>query len=288
MVIEYLTDYRTQLRELVKTPADLFEPLIYWQLRTAMVASQAQAALNAMFFPTPHNPSRLIGHHPLTTAVGGLEGIVVIAANPGYSADGNVEELAFRATPGGNIDFCRSFFDAAADITKNIQWWRSVVKFAHKAATGEEVDDVNQLWAWANDSGLVGSVDLIPFHSSNDGITGLIESSQPQHDREMRDALRLTASEALKMVLRLRPKVVIIVSDAGRHLADEILGGEYEEFTCTVTNQWGDQFQYKIRHIESNGTHIVMRPGQLFSRQAGMGALQNSFAEKIFEMQWLR
>jgi hypothetical protein len=286
MVIEFLDDYGILLDQ-INEREQLFDLLLDWQTSdlNRERAMEAQDEINATFFCEEDSPRRLVSNHPLTTAVGGLQGLVVIAANPGYDVERNQEEMQFRATAEGNRDFCQSFFGAAAELTQQISWWRAVAKFAFAAMTGEETNRLGDLWQWAHATGCLGSVDLVPFHSASDGITGLIQSPNPMDNIDVRLALRNTARQTLNMVLRLQPQAVVIASSAGTRIIEEILAGmAYQDHLCPVGNDWGDMFQYKVRHYVSNETHIFLRPGQLFSKKAGLGGLQGVLATKIYEL----
>jgi hypothetical protein len=87
------------------------------------------------------------------------------------------------------------------------------------------------------------------------------------------------------MVLRLQPQVVVVASSAGTRIAEEVLvGAAHQDHICPVENAWGDVFHYRVREYVRNGTHIFLRPGQLFSKNAGLGGLQEVLATTIYDL----
>ena len=115
--------------------------------------------------------------HPPTVVVGGTKGILIIAANPGFNDELNAKEAIFRQTENGNEEFCSQFFTHKfREHVKKIPWWISVSKFA-QAAYADQVHDDSLDWAA---TGLVGAIDLVPFHSKKDGITRKLYSTSPQ------------------------------------------------------------------------------------------------------------
>ena len=168
--------------------------------------------------------------------------------------------------------------------------WRNV---RDKKAKNRTILGINHLWTWAHDSKKIGVVDLVPFHSRSDGITGLIipgpnDNKLEKGKKAMKLALHAAALETFRMVLRLRPQVVVVASKAGAVIADEILRkpnsgfGQCEDVICTITedSDWKHAHQYHLHHFVSrydpgqSATHVLTIPNQLFSNQAGLGKVR--------------
>jgi hypothetical protein len=298
--VNYLREYRAELRKVadelrsIATPearkADiLYDAILGWQSQRTD-CREAQDEINRICaLPATRE---LQSAHPPTTAIGSFGHLVVIAANPHYHEDRNKNEIRYRVTQGKSKEWCRDFFTEAKPLTKDLAWWNSVVEFAHMALAGPECERPADLWEWAA-RGFVGAVDLVPFHSSADGVTQLIDCKPSKKSRaespdaaSIRDELRETAMETLKMVLAFRPRVLIIASKAGCTLASKLFDRrDAEDFWCDVHTDWV-KYQYKIRHLRpapGDRTHVFTMPSQLFSAQAGRGKLQPVLAQEIHE-----
>jgi hypothetical protein len=288
-VIEYLEAYSAQL-DLVQNVEQLYGDLLNWQWAQHTLdgqwvqdtlGCQAQNELNNEFFAAQNAAQlRLRWENPPTTAVGGFNGIVTVAANPGFDDElGNAAEIQIRATPDGNRAFCESFFDAenAGQLTHEISWWQSVARFCHAALEVVQPLPIDDLWEWAAATHCVGGVDLVPFHSARDGVTPLIRNTPriDNHRANIKWALRSAGKSTFRMVLRLKPKVIFVASAAGTEIAEEVLEDLpdviSEHLLCSsATSDWGHELSYRLRWHQVGETHVVTMPHQLFSGQAGI------------------
>jgi hypothetical protein len=301
--VKYLRDYRAELTKVANKLGSkvnqeerkaniLYDAILHWQSKRTD-CRDAQDEINQVC--SLSGTRELKSDHPPTTAIGSFGNLVVIAANPHYHEGRNEKEITYREVQGKNMEWCRDFFTTAKEHTKDLTWWISVVKFAHIALEGRKCKQPEDLWDWASRE-FVGAVDLVPFHSSADGVTKLIECKPSNKSREknpdaacIRDELRETAIETLKMVLAFKPRVLIVASKPGFNIASKIFDRKYaEDFWCTSDADWV-RYQYKIRHFRPAGrasgarTHVFAMPSQLFSAQAGRGKLQPELAAKIYE-----
>ncbi len=270
--IEYLEAYSREL-DSVHTVHRLYGHILNWQRDQNALGVEAQKEINHTFFRNPKGVTLRLRHeNPPTTSVGGFNGIVAIAANPGYDETANAHEIAFREAPEGNRNFCESFFGEAGHLTKKMRWWKPMAHFCRAALLGEGDGPLalDALWSWAAASGCIGSVDLVPFHSQGDGVTRLIETKPSLHtdSANLKRALRNAGKSTFQMVLRLQPRVVFVASAAGAQIAEEVLSEDpavesHNLLRSTQLSVWGHQLSYQLRRHRVGNTHIITMPLQL-------------------------
>jgi hypothetical protein len=166
---------------------------------------------------------------------------------------------------------------------------RIEARFSHAALKGGEPLAKDDIWAWAAKNHSVGAVDLVPFHSQNDGVTRLIVKQPVRNNFKgnLERALRNAGKSAFRMVLRLRPRVVFIASAAGTQIAEEVVRDittkESRDLRCSKeTSVWGHVLSYQLRWHRVGKTHVITMPLQLFSGQKGpIRKLQTPIALEI-------
>lgn len=252
-------------------------------------------------------PQWLRHDHLPTTAVGSFKGVVLVAANPHYSAKRNALEIAFREqSEQNNRQFCERFFTVWAEHLLGVKWWCNAIEFAYQVMVGESDDpDVHALIDWAARDKLVGGVDLVPFHSTADQITHGLRT-QPKagaRGEALRIALRGAALETLRMtVLRLQPRVVLVASRSGaflasqlgRQLVNENLAVAEPNLKCVFDDtialskvlawprhQTHELHHFRVDHTSGRSTLLLTLPAQLFSMQAGLSAMRPVLAKTI-------
>ena len=314
--LKYAEDYAAMLDVVACDHPDslsFYEALCNWQQDNSERAKKCINHLNETLSLMGDN--QLVPEHPPTTAVGGFKGLVVVSANPGFKiretqknnklAD-NREEMRIRKTK--NLAFCRDFFSShdseLLNYTQGIQWWQRVGKFAYTLLKGEPAPtEKAALWQWASYGELLGGVDLVPFHSTSDGITpAILKGKKRQEPAASIEAVRRIAKATLKMVINdLQPKIVVVTSKAGSILAQELLTAEGHtgtemRFECVgkvpldfkSETKWQDGHIYLPRfyQIDRSGgqsTVILLFPMQLFSNRGGHQSFNQQLAQGIHD-----
>lgn len=310
--IDYLTAYAELLRR-TDTADQLYSKVLDWQFAQSATPNPGAVAPGAhvqrtiseryLRMPRHHigvlDRSWLQHDHLPTTAIGGFKGLVVVAAMPSWNAKINSEEMRHRgASPVANRDFCESLFGVHANHASKLGWWRRVARFAYRVMEGcEPPNDVDLLLEWAA-KGMIGSVDLVPFHCQNDRLTGIVADGQRRRVADpLLGALYTTAFETLRMASRLGPKAILVASRSGAYLASELAseikaersGDLVVEFNDTVEirNQRWPWFQkvhlhrYVLPSGHGGATTMYTMAGQVFSTQANLTKMHASLAAAI-------
>jgi hypothetical protein len=235
-------------------PAWQVETLPQWQA----VCTDLNASLGL------EGDTALLPHIP-TSYVGSLAGLVVAAANPGWSARRNrLEHDGRRISVERNRAFVRDFFWHYPHVTGGTSgWWTRVLRLngqARRDALGMQLRG-RELWRHAHTSRwAVGGLDLVPFHSVRDGITPLLMRAET----DAAQLLREVALQSLRMCLRLKPRLLLIASKSGAELFDSLKGGlgtlQHQQFTAKRSSLWFDADLYRAA-----GTRILVLPRQVFS-----------------------
>ncbi|QRF63263.1 hypothetical protein [Variovorax paradoxus] len=227
--LDYLASYKQRL-DAVDEPQQLWNDLLDWQYQEHTSSATAgelptgrhvQRKISEVLLAPVRNEGRLRDEHLPTTATGGFRGLVVLCANPHFNEARNALELELRHSQEANRDFCMAPFTKHLAYFQGSNWWRSVVRFAHTCLA--QPTPPTDVWQWACD-GHVGAVDLVPFHSSEDRITGLLQSAPRLLDDRgrLRAALAAAAESTVRMVVRLQPKVILAASRTGAVLATHL------------------------------------------------------------------
>lgn len=307
----YLQEYAAKL-DAVGSVDDLWTKVLPWQhdehFQHPKRGQHVQRFISRELQKMPHDDEAgrpenfkrqwLRYDHLPTTAVGGFNGLVVVAANPGYSQKSNDKEMGWRKDHDGNVEFCRDLFSKHAMHVSGIAWWMRVARFAFTAMTGEDAVERKQpysrLLQWAQ-QGHVGAVDLIPFHSQSDELTGLVRSGR--NDAGLAGSLYQVSRSTLAMVMRLRPKVVLVTSRSGAYMAELLaadlqmedrgdLQVDFDHVVDVDGMKWPRSHSWTLkRHqldpTEGTQTLLYTMPGQLFSTRAMLQEMQLPLAKLI-------
>lgn len=267
-------DYEQQLAALVH-PDQVHSQLADWlwinRDRVSAVISDLNEALEL------EGAHQFQAHIP-TLAVGHIEGLVLVSANPGFNVDANALENAFRTSSvDNNREFCADFFNVFPQQVGANGWWSRALSFALRVQMGEvemaPQPNPAQRWDWIRarpplpSGGLAGvaNFDLLPFHSTSDGfrlMTGPLAAQA---------LLRRLAVATLRMVVNLNPapRLIFIASASGKHLMDE----HHEDFgLAPVARRDAAPYDAHFRqyvHLES-GRNIVTFGRQLFAGNFAM------------------
>lgn len=206
-----------------------------------------------------------------TIGVGGFEGLVVLGVNPGWRADLNAKEDGFcRRSKEDYVDLKLGFFRRHPQVVGlHIQWWAQALSFAPLLdAWRDRFPDSTGIerWEHAHISRLVGGWELIPFHSSPDGVTPLLFSDNWFHE---------CALESMQALERLKPKMILIASKAGSQIAAKFLHPELQWSEALLGN---GRLRSKLsRAVTSSGLEIIA-----LSRQ--LSAPRNSTNDQLITM----
>ena len=280
--MSYLLDYIKQLKN-VEAEADIYGPVLDWQLKQLNQGVQANcvAQLNQDLGFLPGSPYLLQPAHIPTTAIGSLRGLVVISANPAYDAELNRLEHDARVA-GDNAAFCRYIFRTyPALLRRTIRYWTQVMGVWRLAFLPMQphLENGHARWIRAhNEDWAIGGVDLIPFHSSKDGVT-------PRLGPNGHEQLREVALETLRMVCRLpaevrdgdhmRGRLVLVASNLGNQLVNRLAANKE-----VVKIPWANATYGMTAYRGANDNLIISVPYQIFSRQPG-GYTHAAFAAPL-------
>ena len=215
--IHYLQAYIGQL-DGVRDEDDVYRALSDWHFATRNALVQAMHGLNAEL---GLQGAYRLQAHMATTAIGRLSGeIVVISANPGYSAKKNPLEDAHRSRhPDANRNLCRQFFARYQCVCRGRSpYWTAVMRFLEFYWNDGVKEAPVHRWARAARQDELGGIDLLPFHSNGDNITRHL------HGVHVQPLLREVAQATLAMALRLAPRFLLVASPAGHELISDLLG----------------------------------------------------------------
>ena len=273
----YLIRYIDQLND-VSSQEQVYSKLSNWHFATKTESIEATQDLNGCL--------RLVdlyqlSPHIATTAIGQLDEIVIVSANPGYSnkpvkthprkLSKNALEDAYRSfSKEQNADFCRNFFHCYRDICcGSSPYWTKVINLlelygrARREVLPAQKVNVKPI------TQAFGGLDLLPFHSTKDGITRHLMGKNAV------PLLRQVALATLAMALRLAPKLLIITSRSGQQLMHELLERTQESpaLAGAIVEEMHLEAQYPYNLVRAwnvslqpgQSTTIVTFPYQIFS-----------------------
>ena len=107
---KYLDAYRNQLGA-VQTTVDLYDRLYrwHWEQIESGNAAHTQQMINRVLLGEGNEDKSLEPAQPPTTAIGGLEGLVIVSANPHYDAERNARNSRFVAAGRETASFANHF-----------------------------------------------------------------------------------------------------------------------------------------------------------------------------------
>jgi hypothetical protein len=287
--IDYLDSYVQQL-DLVRTPADVYGRLSDWHVDTRQALAAAVEDINAsLHLAGPY----ALQTHMATTAIGRLDGeIVVVSANPGFSAGPNALEDAYRGQGAAqNRAFSEGFFSEYPRVCATYSpYWRMVMRLYEHYAGEAAAPDTPALWARMADRPQIGGIDLLPFHSTKDGITPFLMG--PGADPH----LRRVALATLAMAIRLSPGVLLVTSRPGQTLIASLFAQQdpdqphVQARVLAPDAAWPAPYhliQAWEATVPGGATRIVSFPYQVFSgsfRARQFGYEPKGFAERIRDL----
>lgn len=187
---------------------------------------------------------------------GSRNGLLVLAANPGWRTDLNALEDAYcRRSADHYNDLMLNYFSRHPVVVgRRINWWSKPFWFVRLLPNGSErfgsPSGAADRWRRAHESKLIGGWELFPFHSSSDGFTPLVPKV---------DWLRALIVESVRAALRFSPQVLFVASKAGWKLVRHHLLPELP---------WQDQVlggKTPISYTKNGSTEIIAIGKQIFS-----------------------
>lgn len=277
--IGYLQRYIDQLNQ-VTSQDQVHGQLADWHFATRPELAAAMQDLNASL---GLQGAYQLRPHIATTAIGRLDReIVVVSANPGYSdrpvagnpgkQSKNAMEDAYRsASKEQNAGFCRHFFGRYREVAGGSSpYWTRVMGFLEVYRLGH-VPAVRpasrELWRNTAQAGVLGGLDLLPFHSTSDAITPHL------HGARAEPKLRDVAVATLAMALRLKPKMILVSSGPGQQLMSELMSqadvngplGQFAIESCPVNEEAAPYDRLRAWKVDGGATLVVTFPYQIFS-----------------------
>jgi hypothetical protein len=264
-LLAFLEDYIACLQQ-IQSAEDAYDLLPSWQSanvgRWDEVRPHLNTALNL-------EGDRAFAQHVPTTFVGRLDGWVVVAANPGWSAVANGLEDAFRRTTAAhNAEFIRGFFQEYPTVTHRTNpTWSRVLRLYAQAHVEPQIPNLRgvRLWTHAHQEDWpIGGLDLIPFHSAKDGITSLL-LEPPNPTAEM---MRIVAIETLRLGVRLAAERLIVTSGPGLVLLEQVASAGHlgaHDVLNLPANETGCWFDARHYAFPGRGGRVVTLSRQVFS-----------------------
>lgn len=264
--MNYLHEYITQLN-LCNTAEDVYGQLLDWQQEHKAAVSGTAGSLNSRLkFNGKKDCFKFREVAMATTAVGSLHGIVLVAANPGWSDNG--AELKMRTrSPADNKKFCESFFEMKETVAAKA-WWTKAIKFALQVHGAPAVDSLQgdpMAYMQANGERFpLGCIDLVPLHSSRDGFSSRLFNRKLNSAEEL---LKVTSLASLRLALRLQPKLIVVASSAGAKLVDRYKDClSLKEIDSVHLSRETDFGGIKLRMFHGpHNTRLMTFPRQVFS-----------------------
>lgn len=174
-------------------------------------------------------------------AIGGLTGVLLLSANPGWRKDLNTLEDAYcRQSPGAYVQLMRRFFKLHPGVVgERVSWWNSAIPWV-KLLPGWESRfgsfQAGARWERADQTGLIGGWELFPFHSDKDGLSGLMDEVP---------WLRQCALESVRAAIRVSPEVLFIASKRGWQLTRmDLLANESWRDSTIGTGRYRTRISY--------------------------------------------
>lgn len=289
----YLVDYIEQL-ESVHDRHGLFSQLLPWQnANHNELMAQAQKLNQAFKFEQPGRQPYMFRNHVATTAVGALGGLLIVAANPGWSEASNSRENAYRSeNPTTNELFSRHFFaqypEKVGDFVVNgnllglSDWWTKALRFALRVYGAPQAElESRAVWDFAvtNQHRFpVGGLDLVPLHSARDGFSGhLLKVQLTEHEMLLRD----TSLASIRLALRIAPDLVFVASSTGTRLVSKYAN----DLGVSLVEDWlPEVLTTPFSHLASlyrqgQGTKVLCFRRQVFSG--------STFLPRGFTQRWM-
>lgn len=297
---KYLLDYIDAVNN-IRCEDHIYGELANWQYCENMSGRQSRAAQGINQKLNFRVRTTLRGDHPATTAVGRLDGLVIISSNPGFTWRNELEAAYRQISPANNALLCRRLFGTYPNVVRKagsvegrnrrtVAYWTKALKIYQLAMRNKDVpgNDAPSLRYWdlaanaAEDEApdwVLGGVDLFPLHSNQDGVSeNMVANGQY-------NLLREVGFSTLRMLLRLpRPvnspfakRVLLVSSSAGAKLVRE-LGHD-------IVGKWRDVGPVMWHmQIARAGEHAVILsiPYQVFSFSFPRGWDRNRFAQEIW------
>lgn len=203
-------------------------------------------------------------------AIGGLKGVLILSANPGWREDLNALEDSYcRLSPEKYTELMFRFFKMHPEVVgERIKWWNTALSWVQLLDNWESrFGDLNSgdKWDMADQTSLIGGWELFPFHSSKDGMSSLM-GEVPW--------LRRCAIESVKAAIRVEPEVLFVASKRGwQFIRLQVL----DEANWLDASVGSDRFETSISYARlGSNTEVITIARQIFA------APRNFTNEEVF------
>ena len=191
-------------------------------------------------------------------SVGSLKGLVILAANPGWSEKANALEDAYcKASPEQYIDILLNFFKTHPKVVgERVRWWSGPIGFYNELFDEKSKFTAMtsiQKWNAISEKRMLGGWELFPWHSSKDGISAQIHTTPWLHE---------LAKESIRALLRVNPKAILVASKAGSDLIRHDLLKDIKWLDSTM----GSKTKVAIAYSKlDSGTELIVIQRQIFA-----------------------
>lgn len=190
--------------------------------------------------------------------VGSSSGMVVLAANPGWSQEDNEREDAYcRTSPAHYEDLIFNFFDTHPKVVgRRVRWWSGPINFSRELILPTDnllPESAETKWKTAYSSRLLGGWELFPWHSVSDGISPQIRKNAWLHE---------FCKESILALIRLKPKVILVASKEGFDLMRHDLLSQASWIDSTAGQKSPVAFAYTKADSE---TEVIAIRRQIFA-----------------------
>lgn len=197
-------------------------------------------------------------------SVGSRAGLVILAANPGWSEVANAQEDGYsKQSANAYVQLMMDYFGSYHRVVQQPNpWWNRTYKFMRLLANCADRVGAVPSRETARSSALMGGWELLPFHSRKDGITShlLRQRKRPPRDQNRATAeglLRRLMETSAACLLRFEPEVVFVASAMGARWMRQFAGISQS----TVLGRKQTKIHYKRR----GPTEIIALELQLFA-----------------------
>lgn len=190
--------------------------------------------------------------------VGGVNGVLLVSANPGWSPELNEkEELYCQQSKQQYMELMSRFFVRHPEVVgRRIGWWANAldcIKLLKNWESRFGLHKGQRRWERADETRLIGGWELLPFHSSSDGMSRNISKHE---------WLLECASASVNAALRLKPEVLFVASKHGSELVHDSLlaGNRWKEVTIGTGH-----FETRLAYSRLEDTEVILLYRQMFA-----------------------
>lgn len=190
--------------------------------------------------------------------VGASSGMVVLAANPGWSLEDNAREDAYcRSSVENYEDLIFNFFNTHPKVVgRRVRWWSGPINFSRELLreNNEIRQDSSELkWRAVHESKILGGWELFPWHSISDGISPQIKKTAWLHE---------FCKESILALIRLQPQIILVASKEGF----DLIRHDLLDSVHWIDSEIGQNTSVAVAYIRlESGCEIIAVRRQIFA-----------------------